>query len=510
MRQPLLINAAEPTETAPPPRAPITDVLFRCGDRKKLCVGNKPLRTYLLESGQGIFVRIAGEIDQLDVRALTATYSPIGRHAIHPRIVLGLIVLGILLDKASLRDLEHLAICDVRAWWICGGEQPDHSTIGKFIVTHAEWIEGEGFQAILTQLVGRLGLQRGNAAVDGTVIESAASRLNLLKKDAARQAAKEAADEAAEAPDDARAQRAAECAQQVAEAAQSRTDAREAHGRPADHLRVAATDPDAVNQPRKDGVVAPSYKPSILANEAQFIVGQHVNASNEIAALEPLLEQHVAALGGLPDCLMADAGYYAISVLELALERDIDILCPSGKATSAHDVDRTGKTFTKHLFAFQPNDNTYRCPAGHSLVAIGTEHDRDGRTLTKFGNAPCSSCPERTKCTTAKTGRTIKRYDGDELKEAQREVMHQPAALAKYRQRSAMVEPVFGRLREMGLRRFRRRGLVRVRAEFSLYCIAYNLKRADAVREARIAAFAIVRVSGRPIALVVCFATITL
>lgn len=51
-----------------------------------------------------------------------------------------------------------------------------------------------------------------------------------------------------------------------------------------------------------------------------------------------------------------------------------------------------------------------------------------------------------------------------------------------FRQRKAMVEPVFSALRQQqGLSRFRRRGLAGVKREFSLHALAYNLARAVAL-----------------------------
>lgn len=47
---------------------------------------------------------------------------------------------------------------------------------------------------------------------------------------------------------------------------------------------------------------------------------------------------------------------------------------------------------------------------------------------------------------------------------------------ALYRMRKAIVEPVFGQLKEVrGLRRFLLRGLESVRAEFSLMALTHNL-----------------------------------
>jgi hypothetical protein len=56
--------------------------------------------------------------------------------------------------------------------------------------------------------------------------------------------------------------------------------------------------------------------------------------------------------------------------------------------------------------------------------------------------------------------------------------MSHPQARLAYSQRKAMVEPVFADLKEcQKFRRFRRRGLVKVRVEFSLRATAHNLRR---------------------------------
>src|SRR5215475_4257562 len=118
MRQPTLGSLIDDGAPVPKAETPVTDLAFRCGDRSMLRVGNKRLDQYLKESGQGLYVRAAETMDRVDVSELMHRYSTLGRHAIHPRIVLGLIVFGILMGKSSLRELEQLALCDVRAWWI--------------------------------------------------------------------------------------------------------------------------------------------------------------------------------------------------------------------------------------------------------------------------------------------------------------------------------------------------------------------------------------------------------
>jgi hypothetical protein len=59
-----------------------------------------------------------------------------------------------------------------------------------------------------------------------------------------------------------------------------------------------------------------------------------------------------------------------------------------------------------------------------------------------------------------------------------REKLRSPAGRGIYRRRQAVVEPVFGILKEQrGMRKFRRRGLAAVTTEWMLAAIAYNLTR---------------------------------
>jgi hypothetical protein len=48
--------------------------------------------------------------------------------------------------------LEGLARRDAGAWWLCGGHQPDHSTIGKFIVLHGEILTEEFFVGLVKRI----------------------------------------------------------------------------------------------------------------------------------------------------------------------------------------------------------------------------------------------------------------------------------------------------------------------------------------------------------------------
>src|SRR5512132_3621136 len=145
---------------------------FDDGDRSQLFVGNVPLATYLHEHGLGWVCEFWDAIAALDLMPFITAYSPDGRRAIHPRIMLGLIIYGMLVRQWSLRDLETLAVRDVGAWWFTGGLLPDHSTIGKFIVMHSQVLTEVFFLSVTRGVVKRLALKKGDGAIDGTVIEA--------------------------------------------------------------------------------------------------------------------------------------------------------------------------------------------------------------------------------------------------------------------------------------------------------------------------------------------------
>ncbi len=258
--------------------------------------------------------------------------------------MLGLIVYGMLKRQWSLRELEGLAKCDAGAWLVCGGHQPDHSTIGKFIQLHSEILSEEFFVDLVKQLARQLNLHTGVAAVDGTVIEAAVSRFGLLRAEAARAAAEQAQRAAAADPHDPELAEQAQVAQAAANVAEERNARRSAAGLKGE-TKVAPGESEAVYQPRKDGVRCAAYQPSVLVEQSEFegelgavkielIVGQGVHPSSEPALFNPLLAQHLTSFGCDPATVLADAGYASLKIFADCYARNLDLLCPSGQTRS--------------------------------------------------------------------------------------------------------------------------------------------------------------------------------
>jgi transposase len=462
-------------QSAPKPLSPTIE--FLNPPPEAIFIGEAPLRQYLRQNGLTWVIRLRRLLAKSDLSGFVSAYDPQGRKAIHPVVMLGLIVYGILERRWSLRDLESLARRDVGAWWLCGGLQPDHSTIGKFIQLHRAVLSEPYFVDLTRLLVKKLRLPAGEVAGDGTVMEAAASRYRALQAEAAQQAAAEA--KAAARADDAAAQAQVERAEQAAAVAEERAAKCKQSGGNPKRVRVNPTEPEAVFQPRKDGARRFCYKPSVLVNAERLIVGQHLHPSNEGTSITPMLNQYHSLFASYPPRTLLDGNYHCAEVLGLFVNLELDLLCPPGKADLGQwqKQYRAGK-FPKNAFAYEEEHDVYRCPAGHPLPATQRGKDSWGGEYQRYGGAPCHDCPLRARCTTAKGGRTIKRYASDEWKEAMAQVFAHERARRCYRHRREWVEPVFAEFRErQGLTRFHRRGLAGVRVEFSLHTIAYNLKR---------------------------------
>ena len=79
-------------------------------------------------------------------------------------------------------------------------------------------------------------------------------------------------------------------------------------------------------------------------------------------------------------------------------------------------------------------------------------------------------------CRDPAKGRIVNRDEYEDHRERMRERMKSREGRARYRRRRETVEPRFGHIkRTLGVRRFLRRGLEQVRAEWGLVCTAINV-----------------------------------
>jgi transposase len=323
-----------------------TGMFFEDPDPRQQFISNQRLDRYLRAAGLGAVLSIGEFLHTLDWKPFEEAYKPGGRSPFHPRVMVGLVLLGITEGKSSLRELEELAASDVRAWWLTGGLLPDHSTIGKFIERHEKHLTGEFFEELTKQVLRVTGSDSRRIAGDGTVVEAVSSRLKLIKEEAAVQAAAEAREAAEAKPKDEGLKGKAELAAQVAQTARERSQERRAKGREKPEAPVSRYEPEAVTQPLKNKAVRPSYKPVVVVNGDRIITGQTVEGSKEAAAVERLVEQSERVSGQKVEELLPDGGFFCAVVAVLCMMQDISLLCPQGRSQGgeAGRSSRTGRS----------------------------------------------------------------------------------------------------------------------------------------------------------------------
>jgi transposase len=201
------------------------------------------------------------------------------------------------------------------------------------------------------------------------------------------------------------------------------------------------------------------------------------DVTNEVNDLEQLAAMAMAAKEALEVGTLdvaADAGYHSGAEVVKCEANGITPYVPRPKSSSKNE---NKGLYTKAVFTYSAEQDAYQCPAGQWL-GFSTETEKDGRTLRYYANWPaCASCPLRARCTEGKQGRRIMRTPEEPRLEAMAQRMEGRPGLML--QRKSTVEHPFGTMKwwwDGGY--FLLKGLTKVRGEFSLMTLAYNLRRA--------------------------------
>lgn len=472
---------ASPEQDSPEKKVKSTPgtVKFEAPDPHNIVLNGVRLDEHLKQMGEQSALKVRVLLQEQAWSEFESAYKPGGRPPYAPQAMVGLILYGIMRGITSLRDLEQFARIDLGCMWVSGGILPDHSIIGRFIQRHEAYLTEEFFIALTGQILRVTQSDTQTVSGDGTVIEAAASRYRVMKEEALKQAIEDVKQVVEKNPgDEKQGQRLAQL-QEADEILQARKAAKGAKGKKADKMQISPGEPEAMIQPLKDKKsFAPSYKPSVLANASRVIVAQAVDASSETQVVPGMLDQ-AKRQGEVKEGLF-DAGYHTKGVLEATEQREVELLCPEGQSQGSDWNKQSEKYYPKSRFQYDPQRDSYRCPAGHELTRLSVYKGSEQYPgYIQYGTSACPGCPQRSNCTKSAQGRRIKRYAEDAAKEALRKKMEEPKVRQRYLRRQGMVEPVFSQLKcRQGLRRFRRKGLMAVRCEFALHAMAYNLSRA--------------------------------
>jgi len=409
------------------------------------------LRDWLPEGHLAYFV--SDLIDELNLSAIESYYEQEerGYPPYHPRMMTKILVYGYCVGVFSSRRLQKRLHEDIAFRVLAADNQPDFRTLSDFRKIHLATLQGL-FEQVLRMAVELGALKLGRIAIDGSKLKANASKHKAMSykrmkeeqkrlKQEVRRLLEEA--ERIDAEEDARygrnrygdelpaelqrreerlqrireAKRALEArARQEAEAAAEKPDGEcsQTEVKPEEKDQYNFSDPESRMLKGPDGFLQ-GYNAQIAVEPVlQLIVGQAVTqAANDKKQLLPMVATVEKQAGQKPSQVLADSGYTSDASLQGMEKAKVDAYLAVAR--------------DKH------HQRTERCPRG-PLPKGATRTDRMRRKLQ------------------TQVGRAI------------------------YAARKAIVEPVFGQIKQArGFRQFLLRGLAKVQGEWALVCMAHNI-----------------------------------
>jgi len=238
------------------------------------------------------------------------------------------------------------------------------------------------------------------------------------------------------------------------------------------HKQISTTDEDARQMPTAHGSVIGYNAQSAVDAKHKLIVADDVtNEGTDLRQLADGAAEAKATLAVERLEVVADKGYYNTADVSRCVERGLTpyLSKPDTSANTALGL------YAKKDFTYDAAKDVYRCPAGAELTHRFNTYEL-GRALRYYRAKGCAQCPLKSQCTRNKGNRTLTREEDEHLMEAM--AARVQAHPEKLRQRKALVEHPFGTIKRwFGYTYFLLKGLEKVRAEWTLITLSYNLKR---------------------------------
>jgi len=388
-------------------------------------------------------------------------YSEMGRPSIDPELLLRILLIGYLYGITSERKLvEELRMHLAWRWFTGLGfdqEIPHHSTFSKN--RHGRFQESKLFEQLFEQIVRQcveVGLVEGkHLSVDGSFVEANAAKESRIPRE------------------------------QLAGAAQVKPIVREylqelEQQNPVKEPvhtqdQVSTTDPDSTYATKGGTPARLGYYDNYLVDNAScVIVGVQATAarmSQETVAAQAMLTRFAQSQGRKPESVGADTTYGNGEFLHWLAEREITPYMRTRESAKR----KNSPFYGPESFTYQPESNSYRCPAGEQLNYVGL--NVRNRAHAYIGSAKrCGACSQKPQCTSGRY-KYLAIHRDELARQRARELANTPEFAYAQRQRKK-VEALFAELKnQIGLRRVRLRRLKFVQEQFFLAAAAQNIKR---------------------------------
>jgi transposase len=474
--------------------------------------------------------------EQIDLSQLDQLYTndDTGRPAIHPKVLLKVILLAYSRGITGSRPIERACRENVLFMALAGGEQPDHSTIAAFIGA----LRGHILDLFVNVLLvcDAMNLLGGtHLSLDGLKLPSNASKEHSgtfkdLKKKRAKLKSKlkelirehrqldKSGLSALQISEDKRKKHIKRLRNQVRRIDRFLAKEKPKEGKTQKEIQSNITDNDSAKMPTSHGVIQGYNAQAMVDDKHQIIVhAEAMGNGQDSENLEPMLKgtkENLKAIGKGDNALKgkiltADSNYHSNKNIEKCEEEQLDVYIPDinfrKRDERFKDQDRYKDSLikppksgqTKQIktdlddFTFDKENDCYICPAGHALKLEVKRHVlKSGIYRTyRMREDYCNNCKLRTQCMGNKKARRrylcvpLRKYSKSpptELTPSQRMQQKIDSPLGKiiYGWRFGNVEPVFGNIRfNKKLSWFTYRGKEKVNVQWLLSCLVHNIEK---------------------------------
>ena len=460
--------------------------------------------------------------NHLDLSVFDARYNndESGATAIHPKILLKVILLAYARGMISSRQIEHACQENILFIALSYGYAPDHSTIASFISSMQSEIQTLFSNVLL--VCEELGLLDGtHFSLDGVklsanvskewsgTIEELKHKRDKLQEKLQRVMAEHAqADKQPEVVVERQKKRERRFQLQVERLNEFLKDRQPKRGSDGMEIQSNVIDNESVKMPSSHGVVQGYNAQALVDSKHQVILAAEAFASQDHENLEPMLKdakKNLAAIGKDETYfqgkqLTADSNYHSFNSLTLCRDEKIDAYIPDIQfrkrdprfadqerfkdgVHGRQRPDARPSLFTTADFSFDPSKQVYLCPQGKELTCYAHNQTNRYRTydLYRARVEDCAACPVKARCLSKPT--SSRRYLSvpvdtqppnviDEMKTK----IDSEQGKQIYARRLGIVEPVFANICvQKRMNRFTLRTKLKVDVQWRLFALVHNI-----------------------------------
>ena len=433
------------------------------------------LRSWLPEGHLALF--ISDVVESLDLSTILAAYDTgevRGRAGYHPAMLVKLLVYGYCMGKPSSRKIEKATYENVAFRVLAGDQHPDHDCIADFRKRHLAALGGLFMQVL--QLCQKAGLVTlGHIAIDGTKMKANASKHKAMSYLRMGETEKKLEAEVNKLLAD-------------AERVDAEEDASRGVGRRGDELpaELARRDSRLRKIRAAKAELEAEAKAEAMAKAEEVRIRLEERARTEAETGKKMAGRPPAAP---PDPEQAKPDTKAQRNFTDPESRIMPDGANKGSFVQAYNaqiaVDSAAQIIVALAVTQTTNDKRQLVPMAERIVehcgrlADTTSADagyfsEEAVTHSRLESTLLLVPPDRQK--RGVPPQTLEPHPDDSAAVRMRRMLTTPNGHELYRMRKAIVEPVFGQIKEArGFRRFLLRGLIAVGHEFELIALTHNL-----------------------------------